>query len=159
LTAAARILPEQALGRGLRRMTPPGSGFDERLVVIEHPAFRDLWSSELDGGLVVERRDADKIQPGAVPVFPDEGKREFDISIPLLSRVIARAETPLNELHVETCLRRIRPFRFQMWTLSTNTSDTAGSTSSTRRRSSVTDSTCPSQKTLLALSGGTPSRC
>jgi type III restriction enzyme len=40
LSAANRILPEQALGRGLRRMTPPGSGFDERVVVIEHEAFR-----------------------------------------------------------------------------------------------------------------------
>src|SRR5262249_49463696 len=35
-TAASRILPEQTLGRGLRRMTPPGSGWDERVVVIEH---------------------------------------------------------------------------------------------------------------------------
>ena len=52
LTAANRILPEQALGRGLRRMTPPGSGFDERVVVIEHEAFRNLWSAELDGGHV-----------------------------------------------------------------------------------------------------------
>ena len=51
LTAANKILPEQALGRGLRRMTPPGSGFDERVVVIEHEAFRNLWSTELDGGL------------------------------------------------------------------------------------------------------------
>ena len=33
-------------------MTPPGSGFDERVVVIEHEAFRSLWSAELDGGLV-----------------------------------------------------------------------------------------------------------
>jgi type III restriction enzyme len=102
LTAAAKILPEQALGRGLRRMTPPGSGFDERLVVVEHPAFRDLWSSELDGGLVVEREDADKIQPGAVAIFPDEGKSEFDIAVPQLSRVISRSETPLDELKPET---------------------------------------------------------
>ncbi|MGQ0779468.1 MAG: hypothetical protein ACT4NY_34465 [Pseudonocardiales bacterium] len=38
-TAEAKILPEQTLGRGLRRMTPPGSGVDEQLVVIEHEAF------------------------------------------------------------------------------------------------------------------------
>ena len=74
LTAKAKILPEQALGRGLRRMTPPGSGFDERVVVIEHDAFRDLWSTELDGGLVVEREDVDKIEAGAVTIFADEGK-------------------------------------------------------------------------------------
>ena len=85
LTAKAKILPEQALGRGLRRMTPPGSGIDERVVVIEHEAFRDLWSTELDGGLVVDREDVDKIEPGAVTIFPDEGKKRFDIVDPASS--------------------------------------------------------------------------
>ncbi len=98
LTAANRILPEQALGRGLRRMTPPGSGFDERVVVIEHEAFRNLWTEELDGGLVVEREDVDKIEPGAVTIFPDEAKRRYDIIIPQLTRAIARAESPLSQL-------------------------------------------------------------
>jgi len=91
-------LPEQALGRGLRRMTPPGSGFDERVVVIEHDAFRDLWKNELDGGLVVQREDVDKIEAGAVTIFADEGKRRFDIAIPLLTRALTRTETPLEKL-------------------------------------------------------------
>lgn len=98
LTAKAKILPEQALGRGLRRMTAPGSGHDERVVVIEHDAFRDLWTAELDGGLLVEREDVDKIEPGAVTVFPDEGKRRYDIAIPQLTRALARSETALNRL-------------------------------------------------------------
>jgi type III restriction enzyme len=99
LSAANKILPEQALGRGLRRMTPPGSGFDERVVVIEHEAFRNLWNTELDGGLIVEREDADKIEPGAVTIFPDEGKLKYDIVIPQLTRALARADSPLNHLH------------------------------------------------------------
>jgi type III restriction enzyme len=98
LTAKAKILPEQALGRGLRRMTPPGSGHDERVVVIEHDAFRDLWTTQLDGGLVVERADADKIEPGAVAIFPDEGKKQYDIAIPQLTRAIVRSEAPLDGL-------------------------------------------------------------
>jgi type III restriction enzyme len=98
LSAANRILPEQALGRGLRRMTPPGSGFDERVVVIEHEAFRNLWSTELDGGLVVEKEDADKIKPGAVTIFPDEAKRRFDIVIPQLTRALARSDSALDQL-------------------------------------------------------------
>lgn len=101
LTAKAKILPEQALGRGLRRMTPPGSGFDERVVVIEHDAFRDLWNTELDGGLIVEREDADRIEPGAVTIFPDEAKRRYDISIPQLTRTLARADTALDGLRAE----------------------------------------------------------
>lgn len=99
LSAANKILPEQALGRGLRRMTPPGSGFDERVVVIEHEAFRNLWNAELDGGLVVEREDVDKIEPGAVTIFPDEAKLKYDIVIPQLTRALARADSPLNQLH------------------------------------------------------------
>ncbi len=99
LSAANKILPEQALGRGLRRMTPPGSGFDERVVVIEHEAFRNLWNTELDGGLVVEREDVDKIEPGAVTIFPDEAKLKYDIVIPQLTRALARSDSPLNKLH------------------------------------------------------------
>jgi type III restriction enzyme len=102
LTAKAKILPEQALGRGLRRMTPPGSGHDERVVVIEHDAFRDLWSAELDGGLVVEKEDADKIDAGAITIFADETKRRFDITIPQLSRTIVRTETPLDTLTLDS---------------------------------------------------------
>ena len=104
--AAAKILPEQALGRGLRRMTPPGSGYDERVVVIEHEAFRNLWKAELDGGLVVEREDADKIEPGALTIFPDEAKRRYDIAIPQLTRALARSDTALDQL--DPC-RRGRP--------------------------------------------------
>jgi len=98
LTAKAKILPEQALGRGLRRMTPPGSGFDEKVVVIEHDAFRDLWSAQLDGGLLVDREEADKIEPGAVTIFPDESKLRYDITIPELTRTLARADSPLAQL-------------------------------------------------------------
>jgi type III restriction enzyme len=101
LTAKAKILPEQALGRGLRRMTPPGSGFDERVVVIEHDAFRDLWSAQLDGGLVVDREVADRIEPGAVTIFVDESKKRYDISIPQLTRTLARADSPLAQLRPE----------------------------------------------------------
>ena len=98
LTAKAKILPEQALGRGLRRMTPPGSGFDERVVVIEHEAFRDLWDKELDGGLVVEREEVEKIDANAVAIYPDEGKKRFEISIPILTRSLSLQELPFEQL-------------------------------------------------------------
>jgi type III restriction enzyme len=99
LTAANKILPEQALGRGLRRMTPPGSGFDERVVVIEHEAFRNLWSAELDGGLIIERKDADKIDSGAITIFADEAKHRFDIVIPQLTRALGRSDSALSQLN------------------------------------------------------------
>jgi type III restriction enzyme len=102
LTAKAKILPEQALGRGLRRMTPPGSGFDERVVVIEHEAFRDLWDKELDGGLVVEREEVEKIGANAVAIFPDEGKKRFEISIPILTRSLSLQELPFEQLDLDS---------------------------------------------------------
>ena len=102
LTAKAKILPEQALGRGLRRMTPPGSGFDERVVVIEHEAFRDLWDKELDGGLVVEREEVEKIDANAVAIYPDEGKKRFEISIPILTRSLSLQELPFEQLDLDS---------------------------------------------------------
>lgn len=63
--------------------------------------FRDLWSTELDGGLVVEREDADRIEPGAVTIFADESKLEFDIAVPQLTRTLARADSPLARLRAQ----------------------------------------------------------
>jgi type III restriction enzyme len=64
-TAKANILPEQTLGRGLRRMTPPASGdIKEQVVVIEHAAFKDFWKKELEEeGLDVEWVPVDQIRP------------------------------------------------------------------------------------------------
>ena len=102
-TAASRILPEQTLGRGLRRMSPPNSGWDERLVVIEHDAFRDLWDSELAAdGLVVGRGKADKIGTGATTIFVDQEKvAAFDVALPQLSRSIRRATNYISGLTLD----------------------------------------------------------
>ncbi len=102
-TAASKILPEQTLGRGLRRMSPPGSGWDERVVVIEHDAFRDLWDSELKAdGLRVQRKKAGEIGTGAVAVFVEESKIEdFDVSLPQLSRSIRRATGYISVLTLD----------------------------------------------------------
>ncbi len=45
-SAKSGILPEQTLGRGLRRMFPLGDT-PELVTVIEHPAFRKLYEDEL----------------------------------------------------------------------------------------------------------------
>lgn len=45
-SSKANILPEQTLGRGLRRMTPPGQA-NELVTVVEHPAFASLYQQEL----------------------------------------------------------------------------------------------------------------
>jgi type III restriction enzyme len=103
-TASSRILPEQTLGRGLRRMSAPGSGWIERVVVIEHDAFRDLWDSELAAeGLRVQRKKAADITTGATTVFVDEAKvRSYDLSLPALSRAIRRATTSVEGMTLDS---------------------------------------------------------
>ncbi len=101
-TAEAKILPEQTLGRGLRRMTPPGSGVDEQLVVIEHEAFRQLWDTALDDeGLRVERRAADEVHPEVSVIAVEPDRLRFDIEIPQLSRVLHRTAAELVSLRPE----------------------------------------------------------
>lgn len=98
-TAKAQILPEQTLGRGLRRMTPPGSGVDEQVVVIEHEAFRDLWDVALEAeGLDVARRAVDDVRPEAQVIAVDPERLGYDIEVPQLSRVLMRESASLATL-------------------------------------------------------------
>lgn len=98
-TAQSKILPEQTLGRGLRRMTPPGSGVDERVIVIEHDAFRSLWEDYADQeGLDVEFCDAEDIRPTAEIVAVGPERLEFDIEIPQIPRRLHRAPAGVGDI-------------------------------------------------------------
>ncbi len=102
LSSKNAILPEQTLGRGLRRMTPPGSGVDETMVVIEHKAFRQLWDRALDNeDLQVERRDVDQVKPVARVVTVEPERIAYDIAIPSLPRLLSRRASGLAELTPE----------------------------------------------------------
>jgi len=86
-SSQAGILPEQTLGRGLRRMTPPGQAH-EVVAVVEHPSFIALYKEQLSQeGLFVEETDVDRIEPTTVTIFPDEKKdlKALDILIPRLT--------------------------------------------------------------------------
>jgi type III restriction enzyme len=87
-SSKASILPEQTLGRGLRRMTPPGEAA-EIVTVVEHPAFASLYRQQLvQEGLPLEIVDVDKVPRTTVTVFPDESKdlKALDLAIPKLSQ-------------------------------------------------------------------------
>ena len=89
-TAKAAILPEQTLGRGLRRMNLPGSGHDEQVIVIEHEAFKPFWRKELEEeGLDVEWVPVGSIHPEFHSVYVDRSKLEHDIEVPLLTPSLA----------------------------------------------------------------------
>lgn len=88
-SSQARILPEQTLGRGLRRMSVPGcAGAHEIVTVVEHPAFAHLYDEELaQEGLFLEVAEAASIPRNTVSIFPDPDKdsSSLDIDIPRLS--------------------------------------------------------------------------
>lgn len=109
LSAKNAILPEQTLGRGLRRMTPPGAA-DETVVVIEHEAFRELWDRALDDeGLEIERKPTDEVRPQAQIVAVEPERLAYDIAIPLLPRLLTRQASGLASLRPEDLPARALP--------------------------------------------------
>lgn len=110
LSSTNAILPEQTLGRGLRRMTPPGSGVEETVVVIEHEAFRELWDRALDADeLDIERVDVDKVKPPAKVIAVELDRIDFDIAIPMLPRVLSRQAVGLKTLRLSELPERNVP--------------------------------------------------
>jgi type III restriction enzyme len=90
LSADSRILPEQTLGRGLRRMTPPGEGQAAEVVtVVEHKAFANLYRDELSQeGLPIEIVDIDRVPRTTVTIYPDAANKDLsalDLEIPRLA--------------------------------------------------------------------------
>ncbi len=87
-TTKAQILPEQTLGRGLRRMTYPG-GPSEILTVVEHPVFVSLYEEELgEEGVYPTVVDVNKVPTITVSIFPDGEHKdltELDMVIPAIS--------------------------------------------------------------------------
>lgn len=113
-TSKAGILPEQTLGRGLRRMVPSGQ-VNEVVAVIEHDAFARLYREELaQEGLPIDIVDVDKMPTTTVSIFPDTANKDataLDIQIPSLS---AGAQTlpvlgPITEEEVREAFKGMRP--------------------------------------------------
>jgi type III restriction enzyme len=113
-TSKANILPEQTLGRGLRRMTPPGQA-NELVAVVEHEAFARLYRDELSQqGLPLEVVDVDKVPTTTVSIFPDVAKKDvaaLDIHIP---RLTAANQTlpvlgPISASEVAEEFKRYKP--------------------------------------------------
>ncbi|NLF02729.1 MAG: DEAD/DEAH box helicase family protein [Anaerolineales bacterium] len=85
------ILPEQTLGRGLRRMFPLGDA-PEMVTVVHHPAFRKLYEEELaQEGLDIAVLPIREVLKQTVTVYVDRDKKpveQLEIEIPLVSDAI-----------------------------------------------------------------------
>ncbi len=90
-SAKSGILPEQTLGRGLRRMFPL-SETPEMVTVIEHPAFRKLYEDELEQeGLEIGVTRVSRDFKQTVTIFVDHRRKvvdELEIEIPLVSDAV-----------------------------------------------------------------------
>ncbi|QYK49886.1 MAG: DEAD/DEAH box helicase family protein [Anaerolineales bacterium] len=103
-TAKANILPEQAIGRGLRLMfrgarVGEESTYQETLDVIGNDKFikfvEDLEKIE---GLEFETVDLDKEPPKIEHIYPDPEKLDRDIVLPVISPILTRKTTLADEI-------------------------------------------------------------
>jgi type III restriction enzyme len=101
--ATSNILPEQALGRGLRRMYF-GQNITEELNVVGTAAFLDFVESIKSEGVILEKksmgRDSEPSGPTIIEIDRKKNIEELDIDIPILSPRISREYKNLEELNV-----------------------------------------------------------
>ncbi|MBJ7900240.1 MAG: restriction endonuclease subunit R [Cyanobacteria bacterium RI_101] len=112
-SSKANILPEQTLGRGLRRMTPPGQA-NELVTVVEHPAFASLYQQELaQEGLPLEIVELDRVPATTISIFPDESHKDvnaLNIQIPTLSAGF-RIVPKLEGLTIQDVKKAFKPYK------------------------------------------------
>jgi len=105
--ADSKILPEQTLGRGLRRMFFGRDDVEEYVSVVGTPAFMDFVESINGEGVILEKKamgtGAKPIAPMVIEVDKDNPKKDIeklDIVIPIMSPRIQREYKNLAMLDV-----------------------------------------------------------
>ncbi len=103
----SKILPEQTLGRGLRRMYFGRNDIDEYVSVIGTPAFMDFVESIKGEGVLLEKRlmgtGSKPISPMVIEVDKENTKKDIeklDIEIPVMTARIQREYKNLANLDV-----------------------------------------------------------
>jgi type III restriction enzyme len=107
-SSTANILPEQTLGRGLRRMYRGRDDLIEKVSVMGTPAFMDFVETINDEGVELEKRamgkDTEAVAPVVIEIDKNNPKKDvdkLDIEIPKLSRRFARNFKRLEDLDIE----------------------------------------------------------
>jgi type III restriction enzyme len=105
----SKILPEQTLGRGLRRMYFGRDDIDEYVSVIGTPAFMDFVESIKGEGVLLEKRlmgsGSKPISPMVIEIDKENEKKDIeklDIEIPVMAARIQREYKNLADLDVST---------------------------------------------------------
>jgi type III restriction enzyme len=99
-TAKANILPEQAIGRGLRLMfRDVPVGFTERVDIIGNQKFLDFVDDlEKLEDLKLDTFELGKDKLRIATILPLEGRKEYDIGLPVLSPTLIRKKTLAEEI-------------------------------------------------------------
>jgi len=99
-TAKANILPEQAIGRGLRLMFRDlGSDYVERVDIIGNQKFLDFVDDlEKLEELHLDTFEVGKDKLKIVTIIPTEDRKRFDIGLPLLSPTLVRKKSLAEEI-------------------------------------------------------------
>jgi len=99
-TSKANILPEQTIGRGLRLMFRGlGTNYMERVDVIGNNAFIEFVEQlEKDEEMQLETFNIGVDKLVIVTIAPDPDKIDKDISLPVLSPILARKKTLAEEI-------------------------------------------------------------
>ena len=100
----AKILPEQTLGRGLRRMFR-GQDVQEKVSVVGTTAFMDFVEGIRNEGVELESRPMGEGTTGSGPIVvevdrdnPDKDIEALDIELPVLAKRIEREYKNLDQL-------------------------------------------------------------
>jgi type III restriction enzyme len=103
-SSTAKILPEQTLGRGLRRMFR-GQDVQEKVSVVGTTAFMDFVEGIRNEGVELESRPMGEGSTGAGPIVvevdrdnPDKDIEALDIELPILAKRIEREYKNLDQL-------------------------------------------------------------
>lgn len=99
-TAKANILPEQAIGRGLRLMFRAyPTGYTERVDIIGNKKFLD-FVDELEKleELKLDTFELGKDKLRIVTILPLEDRKEFDIGLPVLTPSLVRKKSLAEEI-------------------------------------------------------------
>ncbi len=99
-TARANILPEQAIGRGLRLMfRDQATGFQERVDIIGNDKFLEFVDDlEKIEDMKFDTFDPKKDHVHILTIAPLTERGAFDIGIPVLSPVLVRKKTLAEEI-------------------------------------------------------------
>lgn len=105
----SKILPEQTLGRGLRRMYFGRDDINEYVSVIGTPAFMDFVESIKGEGVILEKRlmgnGTKPVSPMVVEVDKENVNKDIeklDIELPVMTPRIQREYKNLGELNVSS---------------------------------------------------------